>query len=203
MSIPIKASSYRDVASAFDRLEARLRAELEPLVTAGRPLAVSSTHVDEATGRATAFGLLKRTDTYVVDAGEGRRAELELRWDGAAPQALAWSLRELGPGAGAVAPGCLGGIAVLLAWVVLLVVKFRTIVEFRGRALALALMGGLLACMATSFVAVGVVGMLFERACRAARPARCRAATDFTARDAKPAAKRAIAAFLAERAARA
>lgn len=203
MPIPIEASNYREVAAAFDRLDARLRAEFEPLASAGRPLAVTSTKVDEAAGRATAFGLLKRTDAYVVDAGGGRRAEMELRWDGGSPRVLEWSLRDLGPGADVVAPGCLAGVAVVIAWVVLAVVKFGAIVEYRGRTLALAVMGGLLACMLTSFLAVGVVAALFQRACRALRPGRCRAAAEFTARDARPAAERAIAAFLAEAAPRA
>ncbi len=197
MTIPIQVSNYDDVDSAFARLDAHVRAEFEPLADAGRTLSVSSTKVDETTRRTTAFARLRRTDTYVVDAGGGRRAEVEFHWDGGSPQAFTWRVRELGPGADAAAPGCLGGAVVAISWVVLIVVKFDAIVEYRGRTLALALLGGLLAFIVTTSVAVGVVGALCERAVRRLRSAECRAASEFTARDVRPAAERAIASFLA------
>jgi len=200
MSIPISVANHQDVVAAFDRLEAVVRGALEPLAAAGTPLVRTSTQADEAERRATTLDRTKRTDTYVVDAGGGRRAEVEFRWDGGAPSMIDWSLRELGPGAATDAPGCLVGVAVALGWVVLLVTKYRVLVDMSARALALALMGGLLTCVVTTLAAMGLAGGLYERLCRRLRPGRCRAASEFTSREVRPAVTRAIEAFLAPRA---
>jgi len=153
MDIPIRPADVADLENLFATWKRHLVESVGGQLGGTARVRVSDRSVPGTEAQPGVFGLLGRSSSITFSDPEGTEAEIALEWEGSSCQSLHIEARTGGPEYSAL--GILAALIVTAGWIVLAGLKAYWILSFRGRALDILVIGGVVAWIVMA-VGIGV-----------------------------------------------